>query len=101
MPCLKARGELLLIERSTKQMSFDREVLPDQAEARQESLSAIGIAEASHAPLAFTRGLMTIFGPVVYPGTGLDEDVFDGGELGYFGLRWGATMVSSGRDVCR
>lgn len=53
---------------------------PDSAFVTQ-FVRAIGITEASPAPLAFTCGLMTTFGPVVHPGTGLDKDVFDAGEL--------------------
>jgi hypothetical protein len=30
---------------------------------------------------------MAAWGPPVHPGTGLDEDVFDGGEFRYFSLR--------------
>jgi len=39
-------------------MSFEREVLSDRTEARQECLRTFGIAEATHAALAFTRRLM-------------------------------------------
>jgi hypothetical protein len=51
-------------------MSLEREVLADQSEARQESLRAIRITEATHAPkevpfgdpaFAFKRRLMAIF----------------------------------------
>jgi len=58
-------------------MSLEREVLADRSESRQESLRAIRIAEASHPALAFTRRLMAIFGAVVQPCTGFDENVFD------------------------
>ena len=60
-------------------MSLEREVLSDRTKARQESLRAFRIAEAAHAALAFTRGLMTVFCPIVDPGTGLDEGAFDFG----------------------
>jgi hypothetical protein len=42
---------------------------------RQESLRAFGIAEAAHASLAFARRLMSVFGPVIDPRAGFDEDV--------------------------
>jgi hypothetical protein len=57
-------------------MSLEREVLADQSEARQESLCAIRIKEATHAPeevplgdpaFAFKRRLMASFGGVVHP----------------------------------
>jgi len=46
-------------------MSLEREVLPDRTETRQESLRAFRNSETTHPALAFTRRLMTIFGPVV------------------------------------
>jgi len=59
-------------------MSLGREVLVDRSEARQESLRAFRVAEARHRPApAFTRRLMAIFGTVVHPCTGFDENMFD------------------------
>jgi hypothetical protein len=67
-------------------MALELEVLPDRAEARQEGLRALGQPEAAHAALAFTRGLMAIFGAIVHARAGFDEHVPDVGELGVFGL---------------
>lgn len=67
MPGGKAFAELLTIERSAKQISLERKVLPDRAEVRQEHLGAFLIAKATHATLAFTGRLMTVFGPVIQP----------------------------------
>jgi hypothetical protein len=58
MPRGKACGELFSIELGAQRMSFEREVLSDRTEARQECLRTFGIAEATHAALAFTRRLM-------------------------------------------
>ena len=68
-------------------MSLEREVLANRSEARQKRLRAIRIAEATHPTLAVTRRLMAIFGTVVHPCTGFDEDVFDVCQFGDFGLR--------------
>ncbi len=68
-------------------MSLEGKVLSDRAEVRQESLSALGQAEAPHTPFAFPGWLMTILGAVVDAGTGFDEDVFDVCQFGNFGLR--------------
>ena len=46
-----------------------------RSEARQERLCAFRIAETTHTPLGFTRGLMTVFGSVVHSSAGFDEDV--------------------------
>jgi hypothetical protein len=58
-------------------MLLEREVLPDQTKARQENLRAFRDPETSHTTLAFTRRLMAVLGPIVHPGTGLDDDIFD------------------------
>jgi hypothetical protein len=77
-------------------MSLEREVLADQSEARQESLCAIRIKEATHAPkevplgdsaFAFKRRLMASFGTVVHPSTGFDENLFDIYQFGDLGFR--------------
>ena len=60
-PCCK----LFAIQWSAQQMPLEREVLADRTEARQERLGTVGIAEATHAALAFTRRLMAIFGTIV------------------------------------
>ncbi|MGF6652584.1 hypothetical protein OKW34_003173 [Paraburkholderia youngii] len=57
-------------------MSLEREVLPDQAEAGEKSLRALRVTKSAHAPLTFTRRLMTILCPVVHPGRSLDERMF-------------------------
>jgi hypothetical protein len=101
MPGGKAFAELLTIERSAKQMSLERKVLPDRAEARQEHLGAFRIAKATHAALAFTGRLMTVFGPVVQPSAGPDEDMLDVFEFGNLGLCcWIATRLI-GHDLAR
>ena len=61
-------------------MSLERKVLSDQTKARQERLRAFRDPEPSHTALAFARRLMAVFGPVIHPSTGLDEDVFDFGQ---------------------
>jgi hypothetical protein len=67
-------------------MSFERKALPDRTEARQESLCVFRIPKATHLPLAFTRRMMTVFSPVIHPGTGSDENVVDVGQFGFLGL---------------
>ena len=62
-------------------MALQCEVLPDQSEARQESLRAFGIAKTTHAWLVCTCRLMADFNAVVNPGTGFDEDVLDVDQL--------------------
>ena len=61
-PGVEARSQLLAIERGTQQMALEREVLADRTKAREKGLGALGPAEASHAPLALTSGLMPVFG---------------------------------------
>jgi hypothetical protein len=68
-------------------MSLQCEVLPDRSEIRQECLRAFRIAETTHASLAFTRGLMTIFGSVVHSSTGFHENVLHVFQLRDLGLR--------------
>jgi hypothetical protein len=67
--------EVLAIERSAQQMSLQCEVLRDRTEARQEALRALRVAKASHAPLAFPRGLVAVLRTVVEAGRCLDENV--------------------------
>lgn len=73
-------------------MPRERVTLPKEIQACQKSLLA------SDAPRAFATGSTHAFGPLAYPGTRLDEDVFDDGELWNFGLRrpilniWPATV---------
>jgi len=83
----EARGERFLIERGAQQMSLEFKVLSDRTDARQECLRTFRIAEAAHPTLAFTHGLMAIFGPIVYPGTRLSADVFGVGQFVDLGLR--------------
>jgi hypothetical protein len=89
MPGGEAFAQLLTIERSAKQMSLERKVLPDRDEARQEHLGAFRIAKATHAALAFAGRLMTVFGPVIQPSAGPDEDMLDIFEFGNLGLAAG------------
>jgi len=97
----KTFAELLAIERSAKQMSLERKVLPDRAEARQEHLGAFRIAKTTHAALALSRRLMAVFSTLVDPGTGFDEDVLDVDQLGDLSLccRIAAQLV--GHDLAR
>lgn len=101
MPCDKALSELFAVERSAQQMSLEREVLPDQAEARQERLSPFGLAETTHAPLTFTRRLMAIRGPIVHASCSLDEHVFDVRQFGDVGLRCRIAAQLIGDDLAR
>ena len=82
-------------------MSLQCEVLPDRSEARQERLRAFRDPEASHTALAFTRGLMTIFGAIVYSGTGFDEDVFHVCQFRYLGFRGRIAAKLIGHDLAR
>ena len=68
-------------------MSLHCEVLPDRSEVRQERLRAFRIAETTHAALAFTHVLMTIFGSVVHSSAGFDENVLHVFQLRELGLR--------------
>ncbi|SMG61097.1 hypothetical protein [Paraburkholderia susongensis] len=54
-------------------MSAEREVLPDRAALRLESLNTPVIADASQVSLAFARQLMTALGPIVHPSAGLTK----------------------------
>jgi hypothetical protein len=75
MPHVKVFTELLAVERRTQLMSLQCEVLSDRSETRQERLCAFSIAETTHATLAFTRRLMTVFAPVFHSGAGFNENV--------------------------
>ncbi len=74
-PCGEPGRKVFAIERSAQQMWFQCEVLTDRTEARQESLGALRVAKASHAPLAVPRGLMAVLCTVVDTGRGLEEHV--------------------------
>ena len=82
-------------------MTLEREVLPDRTEARQESLRAFRIAEATHASLAFARRLMTVFRPVIDPRAGFDEDVLDVSQCGNLGFRRRIATQQVGHDLVR
>jgi hypothetical protein len=41
-------------------MTFEREMLPDRPDTREEFLRTFWVAKAAHAPLVFTRGLMAV-----------------------------------------
>ncbi|CAG9236266.1 hypothetical protein BGLA2_700121 [Burkholderia gladioli] len=77
---------MLAIKRSTQQMPLQGEVLADQPEAREESLSTLRVAKSSHASLAFAGWLMAVLGAVVHAGSCLHEPVLDVGELRDTGL---------------
>jgi len=82
-------------------MSLQCEVLPDRSEARQERLRALRIAEAAHASLAFSRRLVTVFGSVIDPRAGFDEDVPDVSQFGNFGFRRRIAAQLVGHDLAR
>ncbi len=82
-------------------MPLQGEVLADQPEAREESLSARRVAKPSHASLAFAGGLMTVLGAVVRARSGLHEHALDGGELGNIGHRRRVTAQLVGDDPSR
>lgn len=79
-PRREACGEVFAIRRSAQQMPLKGEVLADQPEALEESLSARRVAKPSHASLAFAGRLMAVLGAVVHAGSGLHEHVLDVGE---------------------
>lgn len=77
------------------------EVLTDQPEALEESLSACRVAKSPHASLAFAGRLMTVFGAVIHADSGLHEHVLDVGEFGNIGYgRW-LTAQLVGDDLSR
>src|SRR5258707_7158628 len=80
-------------------MSLEREVLPDRSEARQEHQRTFRVAEAAHAALPFSRGLMTVFGSVVQPGAGFNEDVLDVCQLCDLGSRGGIATQLVGDNL--
>ena len=82
-------------------MSLEREVLADQTKARQESLRAFRIAEAPHASLAFAGWLMTVFGPVIDPRAGFNEDVPDVNQFRNLGFRRRIAAQLIGHDLAR
>lgn len=80
-PRREVYGEVLAIKRSTQQMPLQGEVLADQPEALEESLSARRVAKPSHASLAFAGRLMAVLSAVVHAGSGLREHVLHVSEL--------------------
>lgn len=58
-------------------MSLECEVPPDGAKARWERLRALQGVKAAHAPLPFAGRLVTVLCPIVQPGGGFNEHVFD------------------------
>src|ERR1700710_500058 len=56
-------------------MPFEREMLPDRPEAREECLRAFRVAKAAHAALAFACRLVAVLGAIVEPGCRFDEHV--------------------------
>ncbi len=100
-PRREAYGKVFAIKRSTQQMPLQGEVLADQPEAREESLSACRVAKSPHASLAFAGRLMAVFGAVVHAGSGLHEHVLDVGEFGNIGLGRLITAQLVGDDFSR
>jgi hypothetical protein len=75
-------------------MAFEREVLLYRSEARQEQLRTFWVMKAAHSTLAFTRGLVTVFSPVVQSRSRLDEYVLHARQFGNFSLcRWVAAQL--------
>ncbi len=101
MPRGKVCRELFAKERGAQEMSLECEVLRDRAKVRQECLRALRSAETAHQALAFTRGLMAVFGPVVHPGAGFGEDVLDVCQLVDLGLRRRIAAQLIGHDLAR
>jgi hypothetical protein len=54
-------------------MPFEREMLLDRPEAREECLRAFRVAKAAHAALAFACRLVAVLGAIVEPGCRFDE----------------------------
>ena len=100
-PRREGYGKVFAIKRSTQQMPRQGEVLTDQPEALEESLSACRVAKSPHASLAFAGRLMTVFGAVIHADSGLHEHVLDVGEFGNIGYgRW-LTAQLGGDDRSR
>jgi hypothetical protein len=59
------------------------EVLPDRTEAGKKRLCTSRIAKAFHVTCAPARGLVTVFGVVIHPRSGLHEHVPDARDLRY------------------
>ncbi len=100
-PRREAYGKVFAIKRGTQQMPLQGEVLADQPEALEESLSARRVAKSLHASLAFAGRLMTVFGAVVHAGSGLHEHVLDVGEFGNIGHGRRVTAQLAGDDLSR
>jgi len=80
-------------------VAFECEVLADGPEAGEKSLGPLWPAKSSHAPLAFTGGLMAVLGTVVHAGTGLHEHVPHVRKLRDLGLRCRVAAQSVGDDL--
>src|SRR6266403_2987 len=82
-------------------MPLEREVLPDQSEARQECLRALRITKAAHATLAFACRLVAVFSSVVPSGCRFDKHVLYARQLWNlsFGRRIAAQLI--GDDLMR
>jgi GAF domain-containing protein len=81
-------------------MPLEREVLPDQSEARQECLRALRVTKAAHATLAFACRL-AVFSSVVQSGCRFDKHVPYARQLWNlsFGRRIAAQLI--GDDLMR
>ena len=60
-------------------MPLEREMLPDQSEAREKFLCAFRVAKATHATLAFAGRLVADLCTIVQPGCSFDgkRSIFD------------------------
>jgi hypothetical protein len=100
VPRSESRSELFAIERGAQQVPLEREVLPDQSEAREKSLRALRVTKSAHAPLTFTRRLMAILRAIVHPGRSLDEHMFDVRQVGDVGLGCRVATKLIGDSLC-
>src|SRR5471032_334298 len=62
-------------------MPLEREMLPDQPEAREKFLCAFRVAKATHATLAFAGRLVAVLCTIVQPGCSFDEHVLHAHQL--------------------
>src|ERR1700687_3533527 len=82
-------------------MPLQCEVLPYRSEAREEFLYALRVAKTAHAPLAFTRGLVTVLRSVVQPRCCFDEHVFHARQRWNLRLRGRIAAQLIGDDLAR
>ena len=82
-------------------MPLEREMLPDQSEARQKCLCAFRVTKAAHATLAFACRLVAVFSSVVQSGCRFDKHVLHARQFWNlsFGRRIAAQLI--GDDLAR